>query len=274
MNKYGSILVGAFLILVSFTSISQPVVDGFMKGKGNMDLVGSYSFDTFSKYFAYDGKVPINRTTQSASLFVAVGLTPWLDVQLNVPYVITKKNFSNFQDISLYLKFRFLKKSFTKGDLSLMATAGFATPMSNYNTESLFAIGQQASVLDGRLVFQYFMKTGWFIMGQSGYTLRSDPTPSSIPIAFKVGYAKASYYFDVYYDFQHAFGGTDYRDGTNSAFTTLGVSYHKIGGTFYKPFSEGKMGVAFGLFSVLFGRNVGQSIGGSVAYIYKMKYRK
>ncbi|MGB0402559.1 MAG: transporter [Salibacteraceae bacterium] len=269
-----SALVGTICLLASLSAFSQPVVDGFMKGKGNMDVVGSYNFETFSKYFASTGKVPISRTTQSASLFVAAGLTSFLDVQVSVPYVITKKNFTNFQDMSVYLKWRFLNKSTDKGTLSFMTTAGFGTPMSNYNTESLYAIGQQASAFDGRLVAQYFLKTGWFFMAQTGYTLRSEPTPSSIPAAIKVGLAKDKFYFDFYYDFQYALGGTDYLDGSNSKFTTLGVSYHKLGGTFYKPILKGKAGLAFGAYSVISGRNVGQSIGASAAFIYKIKYRK
>jgi len=263
-----------FGFVLSITAIAQPAVDGFMKGKGNLDLVGGLAFDTFSKFHAADGLISLGRTTTSASVFASAGITNWLDVQVNLPYVMTASNWSNLQDVSVFAKGRFLNKSLEKGTLSALITGGFSTPITNYPTQGLNAIGQQATAVDARLVMQYFANNGWFGMIQGGFTSRSNPTPASIPVAVKIGKAANNYYFDIYYDIQNAKGGSDYRDGTNRAFTTLGVSYHKLGGTFYKPFNEGKMGVAFGAYSVLAGRNVGQSFGGSAAFIYKIKYLK
>ena len=257
-----NILIVGFAIFCGLGLFAQPAVDGFMKGKGNMDLVGSLTFDSFSKYYAAPGPIALPRTTTSASVFVAAGITDWLDAQINIPYVMTAQNWSNLQDISMYVKGRFLNKSLKKGTFSALFAGGIATPISNYPTQGLNAIGQQSTAVDGRLVMQYFANNGWFGMLQGGYTYRSNPTPGSVPVALKVGKAANNYYFDVYYDFQEAQGGADYRDGTNPAFTSLGVSYHKLGGTFYKPFNEGKMGVALGAYGVASGRNVGQSIGG------------
>lgn len=266
--------IAIFLASTALIGYAQPAVDGFMKGKGNMDLVASITIDNFSKYFAAPGAIPLGRTTTSASFYGAAGITNWLDVQVNLPYVMTAPNWSNLQDVSMYAKARVLNKTLKKGTLSALVASGFSTPLSNYPTQGLNAIGQQATAVDGRLVVQYFMNNGWFGMLQGGYTYRSNPTPESIPMALKIGKAANNYYFDVYYDFQQANGGADYRDGTNPLFTTLGVSYHKVGGTYYKPFNEGKMGIAVGAYSVLAGRNVGQSIGGNIAFIYKVKYLK
>ena len=267
-----------FIIIISlwfsFSLAAQPAVDGFMKGKGNIDVVGGLTFDSFLKFHASDGLASLSRTTTSASVFASAGITKWLDAQINIPYVMTASNWSNLQDISVFLKGRFLNKTLKKGTFYSLVATGFSTPISNYPTQGLNAIGQQATAVDVRLVMQYFANNGWFGMLQVGFTGRSTPTPTSVPVAVKIGKAANNYYFDIYYDFQNAEGGSDYRDGTNRAFTTLGVSYHKLGGTFYKPFNEGKRGIALGAYSVLAGRNVGQSIGGSAAFIYKIKYLK
>ncbi len=272
LGKYFWIILGCSFLSVSVAA--QPAVDGFMKGKGNLDAVAGVTVDNFSKYYAAPGLLNIGRTTTSASAFFSAGLLNWLDVQVNVPYVMTANNWSNLQEVSSFVKARAVNKDLKNGTFSLLGAFGFSTPMTNYPTQGLNAIGQQATAFDSRLVVQYFKKGGWFFMAQGGYTSRSNPTPASVPIAAKVGKAASNYYFDFYYDYQEAQGGTDYRDGSNSPFTTLGVSYHKIGGTYYRPFSNGKMGFAAGAYGVLFGRNVGQSIGVNLAYIYKVKYLK
>jgi len=269
-----NIFIVTLCLVLSKIALAQPAVDGFMKGKGNLDLVGGINFDTFSKYHAFNGLVPVGRSTTSASIFAAAGITNWLDAQVNLPYVMTASNWSNLQDVSLFLKARLLNKSLNKGTFSTLISGGFSTPISDYPTQGLNAIGQQATAVDARLIMQYFANSGWFGMLQGGITSRSNPTPTSAPVAAKIGKAAENYYFDIYYDFQNTEGGADYLDGTNPAFTSLGVSYHKLGGTLYKPFSSGKMGLAFGAYAVLAGRNVGQSFGGSAAFIYKMKYLK
>ncbi len=278
MGKNFFIIFFGFVLPIK--AIAQPTVDGFMKGKGNLDLVGGLTFDTFSKFHAAGSLISLGRTTTSASVFASAGITNWLDVQVNLPYVMTASNWSNLQDVSVFAKGKFLNKSLKKGTFSALIVGGFSTPITNYPTQGLNAIGQQATATAAaaaaaaRLVMQYFANNGWFGMIQGGFTSRSNPTPASIPVAVKIGKAANNYYFDIYYDIQNAKGGSDYRAGKNRAFTTLGVSYHKLGGTFYKPFNEGKMGVAFGAYSVLAGRTVGQSFGGSTAFIYKIKYLK
>ncbi len=269
-----NIFIIAWLVIAFQTMLAQPAVDGFMKGKGNMAAVTSVTVDNFSQYFADPGLVPISRTTTSFSAFMAAGITNWLDIQMNIPYVLTANKWSNFQDISVFAKMRFFQKDLVTGTFDMMATTGFLTPLSNYPTQGLNAIGQQATALDGRLVMQYFNNSGWFVMAQGGYTYRTAPTPESLPLALKFGKAAADYYVDFYYDFQQASGGSNYLDGTNPLFTSLSVTYHKIGGSYYKPFKDSKAGIAVGVYGVLFGRNVGQSIGGNIAFIYNIKYLK
>ena len=263
-----------FCLLVAH-GMAQPPVDGWSKGKGNIDAVVSYSYESYSKYYAGYDMVSLGRKTQGVSLYAAAGLAEWLDVQMSVPYVITQPGYSGLQDFSSYLKARAINKNLSAGgSLTMFTSLGFLAPMTAYETESLFAIGQQATAFDIRGIVQFKHTTGFFVMGQSGYTIRVDPVTSSLPAALKMGLAKSKYYFDVWVDFQHAFGGSDYRDGSNSSFRTFGVSYAKIGASFYRPFKGGKSGIALGGSYVLGGRNIGKAYTGALSFIKKFSVSK
>lgn len=279
IRYFSGILTG---LLISFNILAQPAVDGFMKGKGMMDIVPGFSFESYSNYYgSLNETTPIQRSTMALSLFSAAGLTNWLDIQVSVPYISTKPEFSGLQDFSSYLKFSILNKGFESGSsLRVMLTGGVSFPMSDYNTENLFSIGQQATALDGRLVIQLMKSNGFFIMTQGGITSREDPVPSSYPAALKIGWAKAEKYIDVYYDQQIAVGGNDYLDysreisdngTTDITFRSLGVSYGKLGATYYRPIGSSS-GFALGASYVLWGRNVGQAVTFSAAFIQKVNF--
>ena len=117
------------------------------------------------------------------------------------------------------------------------------------------------------------MNNGLFLMAQSGYTYRLDPVPSSIPVALKVGLAKEKNYIDLWFDYQKGEKGFSYRDGFNTSFREFSVSYVKIGATYYRALSK-KVGLAFNLSNAISGSNLGKSTTSSLAFIYKLKYKK
>ncbi len=258
----------ALVIMITLSSyshlFSQAPVDGYSKGKGNATLVGSFSSESFSKYYAADGLRTLGRKTQAYSFFGAVGITNKFDAQVSIPYVVSGPE-SSLQDISVFLKYAFVKK----GKTSILGSFGQSSPLDNYQTGGLYAIGQQSSALDARLIIQQDMGNGIFIMAQSGYTKRSFPTPSSVPVSVKIGYASGKIYADAWFDYQHAFGGSDYADGQGKPFTTLGVGYSKIGGQIYKPLNK-HIGISIGGSYVLTGRNVGKATVVSGALIYNL----
>ncbi len=271
------IIIGLFSMAGWQNAMSQPAVDGFMKGKGNLDVVPGLSVENFSNYFGRLNELTsIKRTSISLNMFSAVGITNWLDAQVNIPYVFVTEEFKGFQDFSGYLKGALINKYYENGsNFRLMITGGVSFPMSDYETESQYAIGQQAKAIDGRIVVQYTKSNGFFIMGQGGYTHRDEPVASSYPAAIKVGWAKVEHYIDIYYDQQIAIGGNDYLDyreelkefqETDITFQSLGVSYGKIGATYYKPWRK-NWGLSLGGSYVLWGRNVGQSIMVSASFV-------
>ena len=115
-------------------------------------------------------------------------------------------------------------------------------------------------------------------MMETGYTYRLEPVPSSYPFAVKVGWAKEKQYIEIWYDQQFAIGGNDYHnnkfEGASYSFRTFGVSYGKLGVTYYKPFKNKHSGMSAGLSYVIWGRNIGQAIIASVGYVHRFNFNK
>lgn len=262
MFKYFIVsILSLFTVIIGY---SQAPVDGFNKGKGNATIVGAFSNENFSKYYAADGLRNLKRVTRAYSFYGVVGISDRFDAQINLPYV-TSGSEQSLQDISIYMKYALINKGKTK----LLGALGQSSPLTNYQTEGLYALGQQASTLDTRLILQQDLGNGLFIMAQSGYIGRSNPTPSSIPVSAKVGYASNKIYADIWFDYQYAFGGSDYADGQGLPFTTLGIGYTKVGGQVYRPFNK-HLGLSLGGSYVISGRNVGKSTVLSGAIIYNI----
>lgn len=247
-------------LVISIGAFSQGKVDGFYKGKGNLDLVLGAGMEKNEKFFAGTNEINLARDITNISFFAAYGILDKLDVNVSLPYVSTGLE-SNFQDGAVYLKYQILEKELSKGKLSFTMAAGFSTNLTDYQTEGTSAIGQQASVIDVRPVVHYFANNGIFATGQIGFQSKSNPTPNAIAAALKVGKAGNKFYYDFWYEFQKSDGGRDYR-GTPApkTFKELGSDYHRIGGTYYMPIKE-KLGFFVGLSYTLTGRNVGQGYG-------------
>ena len=250
---------------------AQGRVDGFFKGQGNLDLAISGAFEGNSKFLGNGTVHNIPRTIFAGSAFVAYGISDKLDINVSVPYIVVNGN-GGLQDGAVYLKYylKSVKKSKSKF-LDLVLAAGFSSNFTNYQTGGASALGQQAKQFDIRPVFQLYFPKSVFATVQTGFTYKFDPVPNAFPLAVKVGIAKSKFYADVWYDFQHSFGGIDYPTG--DSFRKLGVSYHKIGGTFYKPIKN-KFGIFVGASYTLTGRNTAQGIGINAGFVLKHNKKK
>ena len=257
------------LILSPITFFSQGPVDGYMKNKKDYSLGLSFSQEKANELFAGTDKIGFNRTMTAVSLFGIYGISNKLNIQVNLPFVSVNSGAeSSLQDASVYLKYSLLNKENSKGSLRLIAAAGYAMPVANYQTNGGNALGQRAKVGDGRIVIQQNFKNNFFASLQGGYFLKSDPTPNAASSSLKIGYA-GSFYADVWFEVLNAFGGNDYMPGKpNADFRSFGFSYQKIGGTFYKPLRN-RLGAFIGTSYVLAGRNVSQGVGVNIGIVLK-----
>ncbi|MBP6310643.1 MAG: hypothetical protein KA408_00115 [Flavobacteriales bacterium] len=248
-------------------------VDGFNKGKGNMDLVASLSYEQGLNYFLADGTANIKRNRIALSLFAARGLTDDLDVQLSIPFISTTGT-SSFQDAQLFLKWLPVKAAVGNGKITFGAAIGGSTPMLDYETETGSAIGQQASSLTPMGVLQYMSGSGWFTSIVAGQQVVSAPTPDALTGTFRLGHASDKHYVEAYVEAQEAYGGKNYLgqgDLAPSSFKELGVSFLRVGAKYYKPIGS-RSGIVAGASYVVSGRNVDQMV--MVAGSYILHFRK
>jgi hypothetical protein len=263
-------LLLAIFTLFTIKTFAQGKIDGFYRGKGNLTTVLGFGFEDYKNYFAGREKLDLGRTVVYGNIFASYGITENLDAQVALPYIASGNN-KNFQDVSVFLKYRFLTFQNEKNKLELSFGSGISTPVSDYKLGGLNDIGQQATIIDTRLLVHYQWNYNWFITAQSGYSFKSDPTPNSIPFTLKLGTSQNSWYYDVYYDYQHSIGGIDYR-GTPfpQDFRALGSDFNKVGGTVFKSITD-KFGAYTSISYLISGRNTFQGAAFGVGLTYDFK---
>ncbi|TXD81320.1 hypothetical protein ESY86_17260 [Subsaximicrobium wynnwilliamsii] len=249
---------------------SQGIIDGFYKQQKEASLVLGYGFANNSDYLIGREASNLNRKLSYTSLFTSYGITDQLNIQVSLPYIESETNM-DFQDLSLFSKYKVYSKQNENNRIELSLALGFSTPLSNYAIGGLYDIGQQASIIDTRAMLHYQLKSNWFTTIQSGFSYKLQEVPNSIPAVIKLGRATKSWYYDLYYEMQHSLGGIDYRGTPRPQnFRELRVNFQKVDATLYKPIYE-ELG-AFGSFAyVLDGRNTfqGPSYGFGLVYAFK-----
>ncbi len=258
-----------FSLFIFSDSFSQGKIDGFYKGKNNGTVVLGAGFEDPKGYLAGTEKIDLSRNLYYINLYAAYGITDNLDVNFSLPYLSSNKE-SDFQDISLMVKYRFYESVSENGSLELTFGTGFSTPVSNYKVGGLNDIGQQATIIESRAMVHYKWQSGWFATLQSGFSFKFEETPNSLQFTLKTGKADGKWYYDVFYDYQHSFGGIDYLGTPRPQnFKELGVDYHKLGGTLYRTFSE-NFGTAANISYLLGGRNTFQGFAYGLSIVYNL----
>ena len=249
---------------------AQGTIDGFYRGKGSATIVLGGAYKKGTAYFAGNEKLDIDREEFYVNLFGAFGITDRFDVQVSLPYSEIGPN-QSFQDIQFFAKYAFFQQKKHATTLQLTAALGFSTPISNYAIGGLNDIGQQATIVEPKVMWHYQYDSGWFATLQAGYAFKFDEVPDALPATLKLGKASHTWYFDGYYDSQYSFGGIDYRGTPRPQnFKEFAVHYHKIGGTVYKPFFR-NFGIYVSASYVFSGRNIFQGPGYGYGLVYDVK---
>jgi len=277
-------------MLILFTNqvaLSQGLLDGFMRGRGQMVTALSYSYEDYDTYFVGTAKTQNENLgtikINSVSIFAAAGLTDYLDIVVSLPYIDTRatqgfwSGQKDVQDLNLFLKGRFFEKDFSKkGNLSLMGALGLITPLSDYIADAPVSIGNQSTQLEGRFIAQYSTTSGIFAMGQMGYSKRGNVTMDtgfevSVPDAWdfivRAGGSYKKLYADAWFQHQNSRNGTNIGPGI--PFPGNEIDFSRIGFTLYHPVPILKnFGVAFSSGFTLMGSNIGISNRFSAALVY------
>ena len=251
----------AFLLSAATLSAQGPL-DGYLKGKGVLDLVPSFSFLSARQFNGAPGETyDLQYRGNLLSLFAEYGLTERLDIVATVPYVFTSTQ-SGFQDGGMYLKYRPVYKNLPDaGKIGLLIGAGYSFPLSDYQPVAEGALGLRAQQLPAYLIAQWESPFGLFVNATGGYTRRFDrlrdsdvalvrqtrpdyqpeQPPHFTTFLLRIGFPAARYYLDAWIERRQTRGGANYQPNVPDLPQAYGVSYTQIGGTAY--YSEnGKTG--------------------------------
>ena len=157
-----------------------------MMGKKNLCGGLVYGYGSWTNY--WEGQnLRINEnlgTVSSQSVWVMAnyGITDKINFIAMAPYIANKASagtligHQGMQDLSMLLKWEFFGKAFGKNYVSLLAFAGYSTPLTNYVADYLpLSIGMQSSNTMGRIMLDV-QRGKWYATASTNYISRSNVT--------------------------------------------------------------------------------------------------
>jgi hypothetical protein len=242
------------LILSPIVTFAQGPLDGYLKGKGVLDLAPSFSFNSASTFSGSGGAAydePFKG--QMLSVFAEYGLTERFDLVANASAVFTQ-NQSGLQDGGIFAKYRPFRAELGKtGTLNVLFGTGATFPIGSYEPTAAGALGQRAVTVPARLILQWETPLGLFFNATAGYHFRIDDLkeadiervrqqrPSYAPGAppnfttflIKTGFPARHFYLDAWVEWQRTKGGADYVQNLPDLPQAYGVDFTQAGGTAY-----------------------------------------
>lgn len=172
------------MIFIPAFGFAQTELDAIMMNKGQFCNGPIYEHSSWDHYwegtFKRDNKNMGTVTTQMVMFMSNYGITDNLNVMASASYVWTKASagtlhgMKGLQDISAFIKWRPLTKSFGKNKISLYAIGGFGTPLTNYAIDFLpMSIGLGSTNLTARGMIDY-KHNRFTVTGSASYIRRSN----------------------------------------------------------------------------------------------------
>lgn len=177
-------LLVAIVLFTSITVHAQTDMDAIMMNNGQLCNGFLYNHSSWNQYWEGTRKRTNENigtiTTKSVMYMATYGITDDLNVIAGAPYVWTEasagtmKGLKGFQDLSLFVKWKAVKKTFGKNKLSLFVLGGYSTPLSNYVVDHLpLSIGLGTNNFTGRGMVDFLHKR-WNVTASAAYVRRSN----------------------------------------------------------------------------------------------------
>ena len=177
-------LLFAVLLFTAVTAHAQTDMDAIMMNTGQLCNGFVYNHSSWNQY--WEGTLKRTNenigtiTTKSVMYMGAYGITDDLNVIAGAPYVWTEasagtmKGMKGFQDVSVFVKWKAVKKTFGKNKLSIFVLGGYSTPLSNYVVDHLpLSIGMGSKNFTGRGMVDFLHKR-WNVTASAAYVRRSN----------------------------------------------------------------------------------------------------
>ncbi|OAV42735.1 hypothetical protein [Lewinella sp. 4G2] len=236
---------------------AQGPISGFPMAKGKAAIALTYSTDNYDTYLLPDDvEEARDIETLSYSFFAEWGMSDRASLVATLPYMQTNDGDGSLQDAALWIKYMNLDRRGERFAHRFFTAVGLSTPVGDYETTTVEAIGQRATVFQGRLTYQFQHDAGWFVQAQSGIDFQFAPEASSSwPVLLRTGYGAKYFYVEGWYEFITAL---ESGSGLQSATAGTGSSWQRVGVTGYVPITKW-LGVSVGGAWVTSGNFIGKS---------------
>ncbi len=183
-NFYRKSLQAFFLLAFAGSLQAQTEMDAIMMNKKQICNAVMYSYSSWDHY--WEGTLKRNNlnlgtvSTQAVMYGANYGITNKLNVMVMAPYIWTKASagtlhgLNGVQDVSLFVKWKPITKTFGKNKISLIAIGGLSTPLSDYVIDFLpLSIGLGSTNLIARGMLDY-QRGKFTVTGSAAYVWRSN----------------------------------------------------------------------------------------------------
>jgi len=303
MKKDKLLLAFGLMLFINLPGAkSQTATDGFYMDKGVICVLTEYAHDSWSEYWEGKKKRESNYigTFNSSAIngMYGLGITNDLLFTGSLPYIWTSSTEfynsgqSGFQDLTLGLKWRAIRKQVKGGYFSFQPSVTTSFPVSDYIPDALpFSIGIQTKTFAANGIVNYMMDKNFYLNLSWGYMWRSNINidadsyyyndrlyntdemfiPDLILYGARLGYDVERFRAEGWINVQNAQDGSDIRPN-DKPYPCNRMSYTKVGvaGKYnLKQIANLSVNASFGY--TLDGRNVGQSTSYSagIQYIFK-----
>jgi hypothetical protein len=172
----------AITIMVCISSITfgQMPHDAIYMPKKSLCIAAIGTQSTWNSY--WEGSLKRDNlnigthTTQSANIMMAFGINNKLNIIASLPYITTNASAGNLmgqkgvQDLSAWIKYKILDKK----RLNINGVLGASTPIGTYVPDFMpMSIGLQSKSITGRIVANYQLANGLYLLGHASYSYRS-----------------------------------------------------------------------------------------------------
>jgi hypothetical protein len=279
-----------FVLLAPLYTCAQGPIDGYLKGKGVLDLAPAVSIMDATQFLGSNARrYDAPYEGQMFSLFGEYGLTANFDLVATAAVVFTEAR-SGLQDGGFFVKYRpFHSKIGRAGTLGVMLSTGAGFPLSDYEPTATGALGQKAVFVPARLVLQWETPWGPFLNLTGGPNWRIDDLqeediatirrrrpdyapeapPNYLSLLAKVGLPTRKFYIDAWYEYQYTKGGADYAPDVPDLPQAYGVTYAQTGGTIYYGYTP-RRGIYLSGGYMLWGRNTSKITRITAGLVFKL----
>lgn len=282
---------------------AQTDSDGLKMSKNNFcgGLTYTYSYwdDYWEGTFRRDNENIGRLSTSMVSVMGAYGLFDRLNLIFSLPYVMTGssegtlKGQRGIQDFSLFLKWLALRNNTEQSSYRIYGVLGGSTPVTNYIADFLpMSIGLRSTGVNFRLIGDYQFRQ-FFVTASANYVHRFNITidrdayytesmiysnevfmPNAFSSKVGLGYRKGELVIEGIIDHWNTLGGFDIRKN-DMPFPSNNMDMTRTGINLKVPVEKSNRLLLIGnSFYTIKGRNVGQTVSGTVGVFYIFSSRK